>query len=409
MWDASFTGGVIHGVALAASTAFAEPNSVLPSFVTALSPARWLVGAVSAMLIGGQVLLQVVFAYFLQGRARRQPYLLGAVFVRATSWAVLGAVVAGRPGLSHGAILALFFALVTLFSATGGLGGVAFTDVIGGAIPAENRGRFYGFRQTLGSVLAFGAGYAVRTILRPGFRPFPVNYGLLFLLSGLTLYIGVAGIAFIREEHRPQPLRPPFRRYIEQARGLLGSHARLRSLLYMQIAAGAAAMSLPFYIVFARQGLGLPAAVIGSVVAAQVAGSALSNVAWGALRDRYGSLNTVRLALGLDLLTPVVAVTLGTLAPTLFPALFFLVGVASSGRNLGFSNCLIDIAPAALRPTYAGLNGTLTSPTLLFPLVGGFLVGWAGFVPTFLLTSVLEIIPLAISLRLTPLGARQGD
>ncbi len=221
---------------------------------------------------------------------------MGAVFTRATAWVILGTVIAAWPDLGPGFILGLFFLLVTIYAAMGGLGGVAFTDVVGGSIPARSRGRFFGFRQTLGSLLAFGSGYVVHLVLRAGFRPFPVNYALLFFLSGLTLYVGVAGVAMMQEEARPRPPRPPFRDYLAHSRGLLVSHARLRSLLYMQIAAGATLISVPFYIVYARQGLGLPPAVIGTVVAAQVAGAAISNVLWGLIRDRHGSLTTVRLA-----------------------------------------------------------------------------------------------------------------
>ncbi len=399
-WRKSYAGGVIHGIAFAVHQALAEPNSVLPAFLAGLTPARWIVGAMTAMLIGGDYLLQFPSAYFLQGVARRKPYLLIAVGIRASAWAVLGALAYGLPSLSPEILLPLFLGLVLLYSLTGGLGAVAFADMVAGAIPANMRGRFYGLRSTLGSLLAFGSGYVVRMVLAPGAHTYPTNYGLLFLLSGLVLYVGVIGFSFMAEESRTVAPRPPFREYLRTAGRLLGSEPRYRGLLFMQLLSGSAMMAIPFYSLYAREQLGLTAAAVGLFVAMQVAGAAASNLIWGAVRDRFGSLVTARAALSLDLVVPLVALGLGQGLPVAFPVVFFLVGAAMGGKKLAFFNCLVDLAPAAQRPTYVGVNGSLSALSLLFPLTGGVLVEVLGYGWTFGLTALMGIIPIVLSLRM---------
>ena len=63
------------------------------------------------------------------------------------------------------------------------------------------------------------------------------------------------------------------------------------------------------------------------------------------------------------------------LTPHLSPAAFILVYVVSgavlTGEFIGWMNLLLGIAPAAQRPLYISLQGTLLLPANLLPLFGG--------------------------------------
>jgi len=51
-----------------------------------------------------------------------------------------------------------------------------------------------------------------------------------------------------------------------------------------------------------------------------------------------------------------------------------LQGVMSSGM-LGFMNFVMEIAPHEERPTYVGLANTLNAMQMIYPLLGGLLLG----------------------------------
>ena len=58
--------------------------------------------------------------------------------------------------------------------------------------------------------------------------------------------------------------------------------------------------------------------------------------------------------------------------------IFFLVGATFNGRRVGFQSALLELAPAAERPTYAGINAVLILPLAFLSLGAGlFLQQWS--------------------------------
>ena len=53
---------------------------------------------------------------------------------------------------------------------------------------------------------------------------------------------------------------------------------------------------------------------------------------------------------------------------------FFLAGATFNGRKVGFQSALLELAPAAERPTYAGINAVLILPLAFLSLGAGFLL-----------------------------------
>jgi predicted MFS family arabinose efflux permease len=77
-------------------------------------------------------------------------------------------------------------------------------------------------------------------------------------------------------------------------------------------------------------------------------------------------------------LVPVLAVLLSKFGWIMLLPLFFLAGATFEGRKVGFSSALLELAPTAERPTYAGLNAVLILPISFLPLLAGlFLEQWS--------------------------------
>ena len=57
----------------------------------------------------------------------------------------------------------------------------------------------------------------------------------------------------------------------------------------------------------------------------------------------------------------------------------------------------VDFGVEVERPLYIGLSQTLIAPaTILAPLLGGWIVDTAGFIPTFTISIILSIVVIGI-------------
>jgi MFS family permease len=153
-------------------------------------------------------------------------------------------------------------------------------------------------------------------------------------------------------------------------------------------------MILPFYMLLAEAYLHVPASAAALYTMVQIIGGALSNLVWGAMNDRLGSASVLRACMALGAALPVLALVLARLAPAAYFLTFALLGAAVNSRTLAFNNVLVDIAPPELRATYTGLVGTLTAPGLVLPMLGGLLIGIAGYPAVFL--GVAAVLALSL-------------
>lgn len=70
--------------------------------------------------------------------------------------------------------------------------------------------------------------------------------------------------------------------------------------------------------------------------------------------------------------------------------MIFLGGAILNGRSVGFSSALLELAPAAERPTYSALNVVLILPVAFLSLIAGVLLQHWSY-PTLFLVAALFI------------------
>lgn len=161
--------GLIHGVLYLGGKAFYNPDTVLPIFLDHFTKSKTLIGLSSALIgkLGGiaSVFPQLLVANKIENKTYKKPLLIFAITVRALSWGLLAFTTYifnnTYPNLT------IFFLFVTLILHTfmGGIAAVPFFDIWGRSLPSNLRGRFFGYRQLWGGVLAVGSGLIVKNIL----------------------------------------------------------------------------------------------------------------------------------------------------------------------------------------------------------------------------------------------------
>jgi MFS family permease len=381
----NFIGGLWHGAFLALGVSLTQPTTVISAFVADLTGSTVWVGGLSTVLTVAAALPQLFVARWIQPRPRKMPYLLLAIYLRVISWGVLAWLIymigAEQPTTLAWALVVM----LAVFYAGGGLGNIPYTDIIGKVIPANRRGTFFGGKEALAGPLAVGAALAARQILAN--VDYPNNYALLFGLAALGLAVASLGFWMIREPS------VPIREQRTQTWSAYWSHLReaslrLKTLISIELLTGFSLMTLPFYVVYARDKLNAPAEAVGWFLLAQVLGGVLANLVWARLVDRSGSRWMLVFCATTSTLTPILAILL---TPFGWPALmlvFFLAGATFNGRKVGYQSALLELAPSAERPTYAGINAVLILPLAFLSLGAGiFLQQWS-YTALFIFASV---------------------
>ena len=393
----NFIGALWHGAFLALGMALTQPTTVIAAFVADLTGSTVWVGGLSTVLTVAGALPQLFVARLVESRPRKMPFLMLAIYLRVLSWGALAGLTY-TIGDSRPRLLAwVLIGLLAIFYAGGGLGGVPYTDIIGKVIPQDRRGAFFGGKEALAGPLAVGAALLARQILSD--VAYPANYALLFALASLLLLVASLGFWLIREPPRADAdgKIPSWREYGQQ---LLKSARRLGMLIGVQLLTGFSLMVLPFYIVYARQELGAPPGAIGWFLLAQVLGGVLANLVWARLVDRYGSRRMLAMCAVTSMLTPLSAILLGRFGWTGLLPVVFLGGAAFNGRKVGFNSALLELAPAAERPTYSALNAVLILPVAFLSLAAGVLLQHWSYPALFFIAAAFISVGALLTQRL---------
>lgn len=403
----NFILGVLNGALFHFSNALISPSLVLPLFVRYLTDSHLLVGLIPSIQEAGWFLPQLVASRYVQHRPRKKVYYSATAIVRAGSWGLL-TIALFTLGGSRLLLLAIFFSLLVVFSFSGGVAGISFMDIVGKAIPVTRRGAFFGSRNFFGGILAFMGGFIVKYALDQSGYPFPANFGLLFTLSFLALSVALFFFTQVVEPVEPVhegevALLRQFRRALE----IVENDARYRRFLSLRLCLMATQMATPFYILYARDRLGIPEGMVGLYLSAMTVVSVGSNLVWSRISDRRGNKLLIQIASIVGLSIPLSALFIphlsGPFSPQslgyLFGVVFALLGSYTAGARIGNINFLLEISPAAERPIYLGFTNTLLGMTLLASTVGGVIVEVAGFGILFSFT--LAFYALAIGLSLT--------
>jgi len=401
----NFIMGLLHGVFYSGGIAFGSSTTVLPAFLANFTTSKVLIGLFSSIMgeIGGvgNILPQLFVASRIEHRIHKRPILRFAITVRALCWGLVALITYLFAGNNPSIALWGLFLLLSIFTFMGGVAVVPFMDIWGKTIPHNLRGRFFGYRQLLGGFLAILSGLVVKFILNDSKIAFPENYALLFLFAFIFITTSYLALGSVKEPftevHKEQL---PFYNFLIKALGILKKDTNYRKFLFIQILSGAIALSLPFYVLYAKDVLKVRVGMVGIFLSAQMLGLMISNIAWGHLSDYLGSKKVIQFSILFGLLAPLFALILPQHCSNLFVILFVFLGFFISGRIISKNSFLLDTAPVKDRPRYVSLEGTSKLPVVFFPLIGGVLIQRSSYNMLFAITSLFLLGAFILSFSL---------
>jgi len=397
--------GLIHGILFTGGQAFCNPNTILPIFLDHFTKSKILIGLSSTLIgrLGGivSVLPQLLVANKIENKIRKKPLLIFAITIRALSWGLLAFTTYifnnTYPNLT---IIFLFITLI-LHTFMGGIAAVPFFDIWGKSLPSNLRGRFFGYRQLWGGVLAIGSGLIVKNILGNNAIEFPYNFALLFFLVFIFFSISYIALGSVKEPtEKVYKNQLPFKDFLKKAFLIIKKNSNYKKFIIVEILTGTAGIALPFYVLYLKDILGIRLGTVGILLSAQMLGSVLSNILWAHLSDFVGNKKVIQISSFAGLMVPIIALMTQSKNELLYLLLFAIIGFFIAGRSIGNTNYLLDIAPPKDRPIYISLTGTLLFPVSIFPLIGGLIVQYISYNMLFIITGIPILLGFILSFNL---------
>jgi MFS family permease len=418
-------------------SAFVDPFTVLPVFITTLGGSSVLVGFVTAAYTAGWYLPQVYVAGIAQTRRRVLPIYARAAAFRFLGFMGAGASVFWIDPMHRSTVLACVIGGLALNAFASGVAGIPFMEITSKTVPVKQRGAFFGGRRVMGGMLGIFAGILIAAILggdpgaiwaRTSFyrwvkelaldaglagRAFPYDYGVLIIIGGVIAITGVISYLFVKEPpatHVAQAV--PFRRQLADGFAMLKSIPGYGTFLWMRMFYQLTAMCFPFYATFAYVQLGFSQATVGVFVSIWLGAGMLSNLVWGPLLDRRGNRIVFVSTAAMSVVPPIVILLLSARRPpgpaaatavTVFivvASTFLLNGFVRAGRFIANHTYLLESAPRERRPLYIGFMNSMSFPFMLSPILGGAIVSVFGYHTLFVVGGLAAIANCVASARL---------
>lgn len=370
----------------------------------------WLLGVVGAptamvawlvpLRDSGSMLPQMFIAAYVRRQALRKPLWVAGSLIQAAALVAMGAVAWLAEGFMAGLLI---LGCLALFSLARSLCSVAIKDVMGKTIPKTRRGRMHGMATTLSGALALAFG--VYMMLRP-----PADSDVLFyalLLVGSAMLWVAAAILYQRVEETPGATEGGANAISEAISrvGLLRDDAPFRRFVITRALLLCSALSAPYYVVLGQE-VEASLSMLGAFLVANGLANSLSAMFWGRMADLSSRQVLIRAGFLASLLAPVVVglhwwnILPPTLHTWLFPAAFFVLGIAHAGVRVGRKTYVLDMAGGNKRTDYVAVSNSIIGLLLLSAGFLGLLTALIGPAGMLLVLSALGLCGALLSFGL---------
>lgn len=290
-------------------------------------------------------------------------------------------------GRTHpGLVIAIFLLCLTLFYLAGGIGLIAFNDLVHKVIHRHERGSFFGWRGFLGGGAAILTALVSRWVLSlTEIFPHPAEHSFLFFLAALFLSIQILCLLPMQEPptqtfYEKEPLKD----YFQNLMKTLKSCTWLRTLTYTKLLMGATLLATPYYVIFAMEQLGQSFVAVGTYTILVVLAKPVGGLLWGKLGDRYGHKDVLILVGYANLLPYPLAFLAGVVHPLFMYGVFLSLGLTLDTREMVVRNYLLERSPQDSVPVFSALLNTMSVPIMVFPLIGAVLIRMASYQALFM-------------------------
>ena len=375
-----------HSVFLALASNFMDVGTIIPSMLIKAGGTAFQLGLLTAIMIGGTRIFQLIFASNLSKKIYKKKFLLIGINLRVISLIALSFVFYKSSILNNEVIILLIFLFMTIFALSGSYAAISYNDILGKSVKQKSRKHFFSLKQTISSIGFFISALIVRDLLKR--FEYPYNYSVLFFCAGILLLIGTLGFWNIREF----PSKITYKKNIIDFFKLIPSEIRknsnLKNYLLIINSLGLGISILPFLILFAKDKFGLSSELIGNFLLYRTIGMLLASLTFYKIANKIDYKLLLKFSLFIGASLPIIALLFGN-NQLFYQLLFILSGIFVATYTISNNGVLLEISTNENRALYTGIAGAGSILTTIFPIIAGFLIIKLGYITIFVSVSLL--------------------
>jgi MFS family permease len=385
----NFSLNLIDGALFVFALSLVSMITVFPVLIKKVGGSNLAVGLIPVIWIVGFNFPQV----FIANHTIRQPFkkslMLKTAFIQRIPWLTLAIIVyflLAEVGKTMGLIL-VFSGLA--FAAIGGsLNVPVWFDLIAKITPLQLRGRLFAYRTIFGALLGVVGGMIVAFVL--GNFDYPDNFSILFLLAFIVMMISYIFLTQLREsDSNPSEDWFSNREYFKKLWVIIKREPAFRNFLIADALLISALMADAFYTINGLEKFSLTEAYAGTFTTVMMVAMVVGNLLFGQLADRIGHKLNLTLA---GLFTSAICMIAVIVSHV---QLYYLVFVGSaltlSVIHVSRFAIIAELCGEKNRAIYVALTNMITSPFILFGIMGGILADKYGYNLVFIIAGIFAL------------------
>ncbi len=389
---------ITDGVFFSFGLGFISITTILPYFVSQLTDSKLLISLIVSILMFGSNLPQLFSAGFAETFKKKKKAILVLGFMQRLPFILLFIFTYAISGKYDNLLLIIFFICWTLFSISSGIVVPFWFDMVSKVIPVKNRGKFFGYRSFLGSILevlaAFIAGIIIKTFA------FPLSFHILFGLTSFTLMISFSVLFFVKEPEYPiSKKRIGVGNYLKKLPTILKEKGNFRYYLISIFFTEFIGMINGLFTIAGIDIMNLSGASAAALVSISsvilISSQSVSSVIWGYISDKLGHKKILLSTSIFNLLGVITAIIANNLA--LYYLVFVFIGLALGGTKVSFLAIIPEFCSQEDVPTFVAITNTAKGITVtIISLIGGLLADLYNFEVVFIISALMIFIGVVL-------------
>ena len=382
----NFRAFIWHGIFLSLASNFMDVHTIIPSMLIKAGGNAVMLGFLTAIMVGGSGLMQIIFAGFLSNKTHKKQYLLLGINFRIITLLLLAFILFRSDFISNQMLIFYIFILISVFSFSGSFANISYVDIMGKSIIYQKRKRFFSIKQAISSIGIFISAIIVRAILKH--LSYPNNYGTLLLLAGILLFLASFGFWKIKEISVKFINKQSFWKFFKMIPREISQNSNLKNYLFIINCLGLAFSFIPFMILFAKRNFELSYSFIGNILLLKIIGMLITSLILYKRSEKFEYKKLLYFSFVLGTIIPLLSLFFGN-NQLIYQLLFVLTGIFITTFNISRNGILVEISSNENRATYTGISGAGNILPTFFPLVAGILISLLGYYITFSIVSLI--------------------
>ena len=376
------------------SKSFIFHTTVLPLYASYLTSSGALIGLVPAIYQVGYLLPQLLLARTAEILERKKPFVVRVSIWERVPYLFIALAIFLWPGAPAWFAYLVLVVNIAVATGTAGLASPAWKAMLGKIIRPNRRALLFSLASGVGGFLGIGGALLSRHILNSG--DYPGSFGLCFLLAFFAQAVAFFFLTLNREPaRRTQTDSPTTGEYLRRLPGILRGDKNFMRYLASQVVVILGTMGVSFYVIYGRFVFGIGDGFAGTLTVVALISQSAGIPLLGWLSDRLGHkwLAEISVIFG----TAAVALMLVIPGPFwLYPA-FILANLCIVGLRISMICISMEFGGVDRLATYSALSGSILGvPTLLAPVIGGWILDAAGFTTLFAVALLLSVSGWAV-------------